>query len=79
MKEECRARVKAESADELARRRVQRSSTLTERKTATKFQAMSMDEWEKTPEFGEWQGARIQNVTLKAINSTAALRVLHKK
>jgi adenylate kinase family enzyme len=79
LKEECRARVKEESADELARRRVQRSSAPTERKKATRFQAMSMDEWEKTPEFGEWQEARIQNVTLKAINSTPALRVLHKK
>ena len=40
---------------------------------------MSMEEWEKSPEFAEWWDYRLQTVMLTAINATAALRVLHKK
>jgi adenylate kinase family enzyme len=79
MKDECRARVQAESAAELAMRRVQRSGSSGERRRAMKYSAMSVEEWERTPEFKGWRDTRMTHIMWASINSTAVLRVLHKK
>lgn len=79
LRNECKARVQAESAAELAMRRVQRSGSSGERRRAMKYSGMSVEEWERTSEFKEWRDTRMRHVMWGSMNSTAVLKVLHKK